>query len=441
MHHRQKFANWPFHPKKWPFFYGWMIIFSGTLGIIMSIPGQTMGVSTFTDSLIDAMKMSRDDLTTAYLAGTIVSASLLTWVGKLYDRHGARPIAMLSTVSMALVLIYLSQADRVVAFIFNTQESSLINILFMFLGFFLLRFSGQGALTMVSRNMMMKWFEKRRGTAMGYSNVATAICFSMAPVFFEFLIQGYGWREAWIILAGIVGVGFTAFIIIFFRDDPENSGLKMDDDYQQSEKQKANYFPVVKEFTLREARGTLAFWVFTAMLAGQALYITGFTFNLTSIFEISGLSRETAVSVFIPSAIISVIVTLSVSKLSDYIRLKYLLYIMGSGAICALFGMIYLSDIQWALYLLIFGNGVLMGLYGVVLSVTWPRYFGRTHLGAISGHSITYIVIASAIGPKVFSEALSFHGTYDAAGWACMAMFALFTISAIWANNPQEKYR
>lgn len=440
MLNKNNFANWPFHPSKWPFFYGWVIIFCGTAGIIMSIPGQTMGVSTFTDNLIDALSMSRDQLTTAYLGGTIVSASLLTWVGKLYDRFGVRPIALLSTVGMALVLIYLSQADKVIG-LFVDGRPGWIGVFFMFIGFFALRFTGQGALTMVSRNMMMKWFEKRRGFAMGFSNVATALCFSAAPVLFETLIVDQGWRGAWIVLALVVGIGFSMFILMFFRDDPEFSGLKMDGGYQIPAKQKKNFFPVVRDFTLREARGELAFWVFTGMLSMQAMYITGFTFNLTSIFETSGLTREEAVNIFIPSAVISVVITLAVSSLSDYIRLKNLLYIKGVGAIIGLVGMIYLNDHWWPIYALILGNGILMGLYGVVLSVSWPRFFGKTHLGAISGFSITFIVVASAVGPKLFSWSLTQFGSYDVAGWINLSMFALFTIAAFWANNPQERLR
>ena len=441
MRFTEKFANWPFHPAKWPFFYGVMIIISGTLGILMSIPGQTMGVSTFTDSLIDALNMSRNDLTTSYLLGTIVSASLLTWVGKLYDKHGTRPIAILSTIGMASILIYLSQSDRIIRFFAGSNEIRIANIFFMFFGFFFLRFSGQGALTMVSRNMMMKWYDQRRGFAMGLGNVFLAIGFSAAPVFFEFLIQNNGWRGAWLILAAIVGMGFTFYVLTFFRDDPENSGLKPDGNYVPSEKKKKDLFPVVKDFTLREAQRNFSFWLFTFALAAQALYITGLTFNITTIFETSGLTRAEGVNIFLPSAVIAVIVTLSVSGLSDFIRLKYLLYFMGSGGMLAMIGLILLGSWEKATWLLITGNGILMGLYSVVISVTWPRYFGKTHLGAISGHSITYIVIASAIGPKLFSEALSFHGSYDPAGWACLGMFVVITTLAIWANNPQEKYR
>lgn len=37
--------NVPFDPAKLPFFYGWGVVAMGTLGMIASAPGQTVGVS------------------------------------------------------------------------------------------------------------------------------------------------------------------------------------------------------------------------------------------------------------------------------------------------------------------------------------------------------------------------------------------------------------
>ena len=51
-------ANWPFQPSKIPFFYGWIILLFSTLGILFSIPGQTIGLAVFTDSFIDALDLS-----------------------------------------------------------------------------------------------------------------------------------------------------------------------------------------------------------------------------------------------------------------------------------------------------------------------------------------------------------------------------------------------
>ncbi|MEO9964254.1 MAG: MFS transporter [Reichenbachiella sp.] len=440
MFKKTPFANWPFHPGKLPFYYGWVIIALGTLGISMSIPGQTMGVATFTDSLIEALGMSRSELGFAYMCGTITSASLLTWVGIKYDQHGVRPIAIIASVGIGITLLYLSQTDVLQSFLPGFLVGRTGNFLIMYVGFASLRFFGQGALTLVSRNMMMKWFEKRRGFAMGFSNVITALTFSSAPVFFEMLIMDFGWKDAWVILAIIAGLGFPLIVLFFFRDNPEKSGLKPDGDYIES-KTKTNRFPVVKQFELKETMKNLSFWVFALMLAMQAFYWTGFTFNIVSLFETSGYLRSTAISIFLPSSVIAIVVTLSVSSLSDFIKLKYLLYVMGTGSMIATVGMNFLDEWSWMIYVLIVGNGIMLGLYGVILSVVWPRFYGILHLGAISGRAITFVVLGSSLGPIAFSESLSITHSYDSAGWFCFAIFLVLTIAGYWANNPQEKFR
>ena len=74
---------------KFPFFYGYVIIFAGTIGVIMSAPGQTVGISVFTDFLIEDLKISRDNLSLAYLIGTLLSSLILTYAGKFYDKFPA----------------------------------------------------------------------------------------------------------------------------------------------------------------------------------------------------------------------------------------------------------------------------------------------------------------------------------------------------------------
>ena len=70
-----------------------------------------------------------------------------------------------------------------------------------------------------------------------------------------------------------------------------------------------------------------------------------------------------------------------------------------------------------------------------------PRFFGRTHLGAINGAMMSSVVIASAIGPLILSLA------YDSTGrlgngfvWALiLPIIGLFL--ALAARNPQEVWR
>ena len=48
--------DYPFSPARLPFFYGWVVVVATTLGLIASIPGQTMGFSVFADILIEAYR-------------------------------------------------------------------------------------------------------------------------------------------------------------------------------------------------------------------------------------------------------------------------------------------------------------------------------------------------------------------------------------------------
>jgi OFA family oxalate/formate antiporter-like MFS transporter len=51
-----------------------VILIVGSLGVILSIPGQTAGVSVYTDHLIKNLALSRVAISFAYLIGTLTSS-------------------------------------------------------------------------------------------------------------------------------------------------------------------------------------------------------------------------------------------------------------------------------------------------------------------------------------------------------------------------------
>jgi hypothetical protein len=120
---KEQHNNVPFSPAKSPVFYGWFIVLWGTLGIIMSVPGQTMGVSTFTDHLIDALRLDRNELSTAYLLGTIASSFLLTRAGKLYDKIGARWLGTISGFAMSSLVFFSAMGPLLFSFSFTELGS------------------------------------------------------------------------------------------------------------------------------------------------------------------------------------------------------------------------------------------------------------------------------------------------------------------------------
>ena len=434
-------ADIPFAPRRLPFFYGWAILGFGTVGILASTPGQTIGVATFTDYLIDALGLQRQTLSLAYAIGTAASSLLLTYAGKLYDRFGARVMGVLTPLALSVVLVALSQADRIAAPLGGAlapQRPWVAAFAVMVVGFFALRFTGQGVLTMVSRNMMLKWFDRHRGLAVGISGVFVAVGFSLTPLIFAALLDGWGWRGAWLWAAAVVGPATAALAAVFFRDNPEQCGLVPDGHAPPPHPHDTPGPPaaVMEQYTLGQARRCFAFWVFAVAIAMFALYITGLMFHIDSIFAEAGMGKNAGRSIFLPAAVLSLLFRLLAGWISDHVPLKYLLMVFLGGMAGTMFGFLYLEQ-QWTIWLIIAGNGVSLAMMDLLSGMVWPRFFGREHLGAISGQAMAVAVLFSAVGPYLFAISLDWTASYDAAAGACLGAIAVLMALSPLANNPQ----
>ncbi|MFT4565835.1 MAG: OFA family oxalate/formate antiporter-like MFS transporter [Saprospiraceae bacterium] len=424
-------------PQKWPFFYGWIILLVGSLGLLMSAPGQTIGVSAFTDPLLDALGLSRDQLSIAYMIGTMMSAILLTKAGIFFDRFGAMRTALIASVGMGIALLYLSQMGRLSALFGGGVILTMGLILF---GFVFIRFFGQGVLTLASRTMVVKWFDARRGMAVGILSMITAYGFSMAPVVFNDLIDWNGWSQAWMLIGVVCIFIFPIIILLFYKRDPADYGLKPDG---FSDKKLAKHqvvrFPIKKEFSLNEARKTMSLWVYSGLAALYGLVITGFTFNVVSIFATRGLSKEAAFEFFQPIAIVAIVVTICLSWLSDYIKLKYIAYLFGIAGLVAMYSTVMLGKDALHYWLLVGSFGTCSGIHPLILTLFLPRFFGKQHLGAITGQAMTLVVFSSAIGPVLFSQSLTLTGSYNGSAYICGLVFLGLLIAALFTRNPQEE--
>lgn len=210
-------------------YYGRIILAVGTLGVIMSIPGQTMGISVFTEPLINALSLSRSQLSFAYLLGTISSSFLLPYAGRILDRLGPRFMAVLGTTGLGLALTYISFSPTISTFLTELTGVAkyILSFTVIFFGFLEVRHFRQSQLTMCSRTMMGQWFEKKRGMMLGISGLFVAFGFGLAPLTLTQLIQWSGWQRSlhYLTLCCFI-VGIIAYI--FFRKSPENCGLKID---------------------------------------------------------------------------------------------------------------------------------------------------------------------------------------------------------------------
>lgn len=430
--HRLSFIN----PEKFPFFYGYIVLFIGSIGVLASIPGQTVGVSVFTDPVKDALGLSRNQFSNAYMIGTLISAFFVSKAGVLFDRFGARYVAFFAAFFLGISLLLCSVSVEISNAFKNFLEfdSWMIPFGIMTILFFFIRFTGQGVLTMASRNMIMIWFDKNRGKVNSISSIAVSLGFSSSPILINKLINDHGWQVSWQIMAISLFI-FSFLVLQFYRNRPEDYNL-IPDGYLKAMK-KVRLQKVEKNFSLIAAKKTRAFWTFGLALAFNSFFITGFTFHVVSIFTNQDYSRSQAIAIFVPISIIAISVSTLCNILSDHIKHTVFLYLMiASGALASL-GLLFLGH-TWAVYLLIIGLGCYSGLFAVVNAVTWPRFYGRKHLGAITGKVMSFLVIASAIAPSMFSWCFTKLGSYSYISYLTLAFLCFLLLASFQAKNPQQ---
>jgi len=436
--------DFPIRPQSSPVFYGWIVAFLATIGVCASMPGQTIGVGVFKTRLMDALALTSMQLSVAYMIGTFISALFLNAGGLFFDRVGARKAVVYSLASLGLVLLGMSAIDRIAALAGHVPVLNMIDWLPAFtvltVGFIFLRYTGQGMLTLASRAMVGKWFDRRRGVVTAWSGALVSFMFSGAPLCFEYLIREYTWQGAWMIMAVFFLVVLVPVFWALARDNPEECGLVMDGGLSTKVRKANPDADVHRDLTRSEASRTFSFWAFTLMFALSGLVITAYAFHILAIGEELGVTADYILKLFVPGAVISIGTGFLVAWMTDlsFIRIKYLLALMGLGGTIgyACVGLGSYPEISW---LHVIGFGVAGGCFGSLSTIIFPRFFGRQHLGAVSGMFMTTVVIASAVGPFLFSLSDMFLGNYRF-GFFVAAFFAAgLTVAALWADNPQRK--
>ena len=444
---RRSQGDWPFPAGRSPVYYGWVIAAVSTLGFIMSIPGQTMGMAVFADAFMEAFGLSRTELSTAYLLGTTGSALFLTHAGRLFDRWGARALTVLSALLLGTALLAISTFDHLIAAL--TAATGLpplpVAFLLMLLGFFAIRFSGQGVLTSASRNVLLLWFQRRRGLISGVRGVFVSFAFASAPAALALLTGAVGWRGALWVLAALVGGAFAILAAVTLRDRPEACGLAVDggpaapaSPETEAPSSATGASSNGEPSALGAVRRSPLFWVYASALALHAFFGTAVTFHVAALFEEAGRTRVEAFAYFLPQAGISVVVNLLASAWADRSALKpFLLLMLGAFFLGAL-GVLGLGT-PLGYGALLFGFGVGGGLWSVLSNLAFVRLFGTAALGEISGLNTALSVFASALGPLAFALAQDTFGTLSSAAYGCAALSAGLWLWALRLPQPDDR--
>lgn len=386
----------------------------GAAGLIsvMTAPGQTAGLSVFTDPLIAELGVSRTGISVSYLIGTLLGALVQPMIGRALDKWGTRPVTVVLGASFALILLSLS---------FVSEIGGLTA------GFVGVRMVGQGALTLAATTAVARAIHHRRGLALGVTGAIGSAGISLAPVFLERLIAAVGIHDAWRWQAVAVALLVIPLAFVFPR---RGNAANVPTTTAQVAVQKASW-------TLSQALRSGMFWVIAASLATSGMLTTGLAFHQIAILGAQGLTPLEAATNFLPQTITGIMATLLTGSLVDRVSPK-LFVVFSMTTLAGALLMLPLVSTGWSaiLYGLILGaaGGSLRGME----AATYVRYYGTAHIGSIRGVAMSISLASTAFGPVALSIGYDVTGGFTFPAMLLAVIPMIVAVITLFVRAPQR---
>ncbi|MEO1584131.1 MAG: MFS transporter [Planctomycetota bacterium] len=424
-------------------YYGWLLVPVASLMVVGTLPGQTVVVSQFNTSIRESLGLTNESLAFAYLIGTVAAALPLTLVGRLSDRIGPRRTSALVVGALLLGIMWLSNARGVVA---------------LTLGFFFVRFLGQGALGMLSSHVLALWFERRLATVESIKHGSLSAAGALVPAVVLWLIDGLGWRQAYAVLGVAVAASLLPLIAFVLRDRPADVGQSLADELpgprradrrggdNTNDRTPGSVETTNKDqtgdrevaFTLGETLGSRSFWLLLAPGVLSGLVGTAMLFHIQPILAAGGLgSPERAGAAAVSWWSIAMFIGLMTGgPTADRVAPRVILPISTAGVGLSAW---LLSTAGAPMH-----AAAAMGVFGIAqgwgMAAAGPaiaRFFGRPHHGAIRGFATTAMVAGTAVGPWLLTAtAAVLDMNLQRSLLACVAISVPVAIGAGFAVRP-----
>ncbi|SNS06864.1 Sugar phosphate permease [Anaerovirgula multivorans] len=409
------------------FYYGWIIIGLGALGLFFSGPGQTYSISIFINTYIEEFGWSRSLVSSLYSSGTLIAGLMLPFVGKIIDKKGHHKMFVYIASLLGVACLWMS---------FIRHPIMLI------VGFIFLRLFGQGSMALLSSTLIPQWFIRKRGVALSLMSLGGVLGSAAIPLLNNWLILHFGASFTWRIWALLL-IGFMVPISwIFIRNQPEEVGLLPDGEVIPNYREMDGNEKILRntEFSwnTKEAMGTKAFWLMLFCMVVPSMINTGITFHMVSIMEGKGFNSTFAASILGITAMTQLPFTFLAGYFVDRIQVHYVKTINFSLLLGAMLLVLY-SQSKEVLILYAALHGVFIAFDSVSTGVLWPNYFGRKYLGSIRGIAMTSMVIGSALGPLPFGFAYDIFGSYKEIILLMTIFPLLASLAAVFSPPPKYK--
>ena len=415
-------------------FYGWIIV-----AVMAATGALTMGMGTLNFGLFirpmgDELGIGRALFGWSQTARQVATAVTSPLIGWLIDRFGSRVLLAFAAASTGAAMVGLA---------YMTQSWHLI-ALFAVMG--LVGMGGPGS--MVTSVPVGKWFVRKRGKAMSFMALGIPIGGVIFVPLTQALIGGIGWRNTWIVCA-IIGVGLIVPMSLWWvRREPEDMGLAPDGAPPANQagsavgangrRARASRYVEEPSWTVHEALRCPAFWSLVVIFSLAMLAMSSIGLHRIPHFMDRGIDPGLVAFATALDAMAAGVSTFSLGFLVDRFQARY----VGAVGFALLSLAVYLTIIATTPFLMFtamitfgLGAGSLMLLRNFVMA----DYFGRKHLGGISGIMMPITLVFGGAGAPVAGYVRDSIGTYNPIWWIGMGLMLLGGVILALTKKPVKK--
>ncbi|MEM8811972.1 MAG: MFS transporter [Pseudomonadota bacterium] len=373
--------------------------------------GQTFFISLFGAEIRHEFGLSHGEFGQIYLIGTVISALVLIWLGKLADQFRVMTLGI--GTMMALSFAALAMA-------FVPHWSLLIAVIFG------LRLFGQGMLSHISMTAAARWFDKDRGKALSISNLGYPAGEVFWPTIVVALIVAIGWRETWI---GVTVFLLFVLIPLFSLLLAGKPATPRDRDNQ------AEVTDALKTQWTRHAvlRSPLFYLLMPGLIASPFIG-TGVIFHQAHLVAEKGWTLPFFAASFAAYPIASVCTSFAIGFAVDRFSARqvlpfFLLPMVASLLLLASTAAPAAAAGSMALLGMTAGSGA------AILGAIWAELYGTRHIGAIRAIAMAQMVFATALAPGMMGWLIDF-GVSLETQFVWMAVYTLLAAGSFLFLQP-----
>lgn len=378
-------------------FYGWIVLGLAFTVLFVSYGIQfTFGV--FMPAIEAETGWDRASLSLPYALYVFLYSALGAASGWATDRWGPRAVICTGGCLLGGGIVLSSQARE-------------LWHLYVSLG--LIAATGMSAAFVPCNSTVVRWFTRRRGLALSISTSGGSLGNLLFPPLAAALIAACGWRPAYLMLgcAGLLIIGLCA---VFIVRDPEQLGLVPDGRPPPRLSPHLDQTAAAKDYTLAEARKTVAFWLLTVVFTLTWLVVFMPFVHIVPFAIDLGVPPLRAATIVSAIGVGSLSGRLLSGAVSDRLgRLPTL------GASLAMQGLAFSGFALSGGLSLVYPSSIMFGLAYGGAATLFPAivgdFFGRLSVGAIVGFIFAVAGSSAAFGPFIAGYLYDASGSYEAA--------------------------